>query len=210
MWGVSLVFRVYHKAVASQEHQVTGDDWNDEHAIEDMDVFMSKYCLQIPRTGAGSETGRSGEYTVNLNYTHTGLPAEFLVEFKCQGKRTDSNEAPVYLRVDSDSTESRYTGSYFVLSASGPSYGSTSGAGLPLFSLPDQLTEGNALFGGRLEGYLRGPSLTISCTVFGADGLRVVTGKYVKASDFVNKPALSLIIPGNGYVDRLVWRVHSL
>lgn len=205
-----MVFKVYHKAVASQDHQVTGDDWNDEHALEDMDVFMSQYCLQIPRTGAGSETGRSGEYTVNLNYTHTGLPAEFLVEFKCQGKRTDSNEAPVYLRVDSDSTESRYTGSYFVLSASGPSYGSTSGAGLPLFSLPDQLTEGNALMGGRLEGYLQGASLTVGCTVFGADGLRVVTGKYVKSSDFVNKPALSLIIPSNGYVDRLVWRVHSL
>ncbi|WP_202879460.1 hypothetical protein [Methanothermobacter sp. THM-1] len=205
-----MVFRVYHKAVASQEHQVTGDDWNDEHAIEDMDVFMSQYCLQIPRTGAGSETAISGEYTVNMNYTHTSLPSEFLIELKCQGKRTDSNDAPVYLRVDSDSTESRYSGSYFLLSASGPSYGSTSGPGLPLFLLPDSLSEGNALIGGRLEGYLRGASLTMACTVYSDSGVRIVTGKYVKSTNFVNKPTLSLIIPSNGYVDQLVWRVHSL
>lgn len=210
-----MVFRVYHKKVASQEHQVTGDDWNDEHAIEDMDVFMSQYCLQIPRTGAGSETAISGEYTVNMNYTHTSLPSEFLIEFKCQGKRTDSNDAPVYLRVDSDSTESRYSGSYFLLSASGPSYGATSGPGLPLFLLPDSLSEadslseGNALMG-RLEGYLRGASLTMACTVYSDSGVRIVTGKYVKSTNFVNKPTLSLIIPSNGYVDQLVWRVHSL
>ena len=189
---------------------MTGDDWNDEHAIEDMDVFMSQYCLQIPRTGAGSKTAISGEYTVNMNYTHTSLPSEFLIEFKCQGKRTDSNDAPVYLRVDSDSTESRYSGSYFLLSASGPSYGATSGAGLPLFLLPDSLSEGNALIGGRLEGYLRGASLTMACTVYSDSGVRIVTGKYVKSTNFVNKPTLSLIIPSNGYVDQLVWRVHSL
>lgn len=205
-----MVFRVYHKKVASQEHQVTGDDWNDEHALEGMNDFMSSYCLQIPRTGAGSETNKSGEYTVNLNYTHTGLPSEFLVEFKCQGKRTDTSDAIVYLRVDSDSTESRYSGSYFLLSASGPSYGSTSGAGLPLFLLPDSLSEGNALIGGRLEGYLRGASLTMACTVYSDSGVRIVTGKYVKSTNFVNKPTLSLIIPSNGYVDQLVWRVHSL
>ncbi|QHN06928.1 hypothetical protein FZP57_07725 [Methanothermobacter sp. THM-1] len=48
-----MVFRVYHKKVASQEHQVTGDDWNDEHAIEDMDVFMSQYWDSVKKVSVG-------------------------------------------------------------------------------------------------------------------------------------------------------------
>ena len=198
--------KVWHKAVASQNHQIDGDDWNDEHLIEGLDEFISTYCPYSVK-GGGDIKDKDGSYTVNLNYTSSTIPGEIIVEFRCTGRRKDSNDAPVILRVDSDSTESNYAGVYFKMGSSGPTYGATSGGGLPILSLQDQGSAGDYPLMGRLECYLNGRILTVSSLVAGGGAMNIVSGMYTKASVFTNPPSLSLIIPGNGYIDELVWRV---
>jgi len=198
--------KIWHKTVASQNHQIDGDDWNDEHLIEGLEDFIGTYS-PYSVMGKGNVQDKDGSYTVNLNYTATTIPRRILVEFMCTGRRTDSNVAPVLLRVDSDSTQSNYNGTYFKIAATGPAYGSTSGEGLPVLFLNDQGSAGNYPLVGRLECYLKGRILTVSSILAGGGDMHIVSGMYTKASTFTNPPALSLILPSNGYIDELVWRV---
>lgn len=203
--------RIYHATVAGEGTRIGVDEWNESHVVSDLDDYINRFACYPARRGMGTVTEKTGEYTLSLSYTPADSWRRLGIRFKLQMASTDTNNAVVKLRVNEDTTTSRYSGKSLKWTGSGAVVEDVSSDGFILFEAPpvDSSVE-RSMWIADLDCWIRGEVFIVTGNIISGYPSVVgvgLSGAYVKSTDFTAEPGLSLVFPDNSYLEVCEWEV---